>query len=85
MTHTPARSHLEICLYKPRASNYTPESLIIEWAKENRRPYSRNRYGKLFVSIGGIPFVYESWKILPLNSATERVSLSLVQISAWEL
>lgn len=78
-------SRMEIRVCRPRNSNYTPADLIIAWAKENRRPYSHTRDSRLFVSIGGLPFVYDHWAITPIDETTDQIDITLTQISAWEL
>ena len=80
-------SKLSIRVYRPIKANFTPESLIIAWAGENSRPYTRDRYGRLFVDICGLPFVYDHWEITPMDAAhaMNTIDITLAQISAWEL
>lgn len=78
-------SKLSIRATRPVGSNYTPESLIIAWAKEHARPYSRTRYGRIFVAVGGLPLAYDHWAITPINATTEQIDITLTQISAWDI
>lgn len=78
-------STLNIRVTRPRISNYTPADLIAQWARENGRPYANTRYGKPFLSIGGLPFAYDHWNIEPINSTADRITITLTQISAWDI
>ena len=78
-------SRMDIRVHRPRTANYTPADLIIQWARENGRPYAHLSYGKPYVIIGGLPFVYDHWTITPIDETTDRIDITLTQISAWEL
>lgn len=78
-------TELHIRQTRPVGSNFTPADLIIAWAKEHRHPYAYNRYGRIFIVIGGIPFAYHHWDITPFGETTEQIDITLTQISAWDI
>lgn len=80
-------TELHIRTTRPVGSNFTPADLIIAWAKEHRRPYAYNRYGRIFVIVSGLPFAYHHWDITPMDTAaaTNIIDITLTQISAWDI
>lgn len=65
---------------KPRATNYTPASLIYEWAKTNGRSAGTGPYGGTFLILGGIAFKYDHWKITDNGDGTETVTVYLIAV-----
>ena len=78
---------LNIRTHRPVGANYTPSDLISAWAKEHNRPYAYDHFGRIFVIISGLPFVYDHWTITPQDTAaaTNIIDITLTQISAWDI
>lgn len=65
---------------KPRKANYTPASLIYEWAKTNGRRAGSDHYGGTLLILGGIAFKYDHWKLTDNGDGTEAVTVYLVAV-----
>lgn len=64
---------------KPRSANYTPASLIYDWAKANRITSTRSRFGELLLSLPHLA-KYDHWKITDNGDGTETVTVYLVAV-----
>lgn len=65
---------LSFNLRKPRAANYTPASLMHEYAKAGRVPYVHDWTGT-GVIINGRVYYYDHWSIEDNNDGTETVTV----------
>ena len=63
---------------KPTAANYTPASLVIEWAKQHSIAYHRNKYGELIILLD-TPYIYDHWNIADNGDGTESVTIFLIE------
>ena len=72
---------LTIFITKPSKANYTPSSLMIEWARLNGVNISRSKYGELLIDIAG-NFKYDHWEITQNGDGSERVALHLTKAVA---
>lgn len=68
---------MTIILNKARSANYTPASLIYEWAKANGWHISHYTFGRSVLVYQGERFVYDHWSINHITADMDEVTIYL--------
>ena len=71
-----------ITLVRPHEANYTPASLLLDYAKHRVGcGYKYGEYGNLLLRLEGKVYEYDHWKITPLRDNEDKITLYLKEVA----
>ena len=73
----------QIIFQRPRDDNFTPRSLMRDYAKEANSEYAKivyGVYGELYLKLSGKCYKYDHWQIDKLPGKIDRVTMILTEV-----
>jgi len=72
---------LTIHIVAPSGESITPASLLLRYAREHRGcGYKYGRYGKIYLRVEDKYYVFDSWKIIPLDHGYDQFTINLKEV-----